>query len=279
VIDLSKAELELQAGTTRVLFVGLRFVNGSIDAQGENIRFWYTDHSFPADVWAAQSPYRSRPELGYYRAPRTIYANDHSTRGLRIYGANIHDTGTGLTASNSTDLFVQGTKMWNFSDKGLDPNDVVHPDEIAAAGGNSTRLTVRDSWVLGRVMLIDAPAGNLKAGGPHTNMLFADSWFSYSPSAGFTFTSRRTTTPRGVFGARVRVRSWGHNSGQDRVEIVDGKLYYAPRTNPDLVNNWPTRVKVVDYYINRSAPPSGTTNPADAWRATHPYDSWMQAIS
>jgi hypothetical protein len=279
VVDLSTSELELLPGTSRVMFVGFEFVNGSIDVQGEDIAFWYTDHSFPADVWAAQASDPSRPEDGYYRAPRTIYANDHSTRGLRILGSDIHDTGTGLTASNSTSLLVRGTKMWGFSDKGLDPNDVVHPNALAAVGGNSTRLTVRDSWLIGRVMLIDAPAGDVTAGGPHRRLLFADSWVSSSPGAGFTFTSRKTTKPRGVFGQRLRVRSWGHNSGQDRVEIVDGKMYVPPKSDPTLVNFMPRRVKVVDQEIARTAPAPGTPSPADVWRAAHPYETWMQAVT
>jgi hypothetical protein len=272
VVDLTGAKLELQAGTSRVLFVGFKFVNGSIEVKGQDLRFWYTDHSFPADVWAAQAPDRSRPELGYYRAPRAIYANSASTRGVRFLGSDIHDTGTGVTASNSTDLLLRGVRMWAFSDKGLDPNDVVHPDAIGAVAGRSTRLTVRDSSISGRVMLIDAPGTNLSAGGPHQNLLFVDSWFRSSPSAGFTFTSRKTTTPRGIFGTRLRVRSWGHKSGWDRIEIVDGKGYYLPRYNVT------PRIRVADQWVARAAPAPGTPSPAGRWRAEHPYESWLGAI-
>ena len=70
VVDLSSGMFTLGESTSRVLFVGFKFVNGSIDVQGDRIAFWYTDHSFPANEWVRQAPNKSRPEQGTYRAPR-----------------------------------------------------------------------------------------------------------------------------------------------------------------------------------------------------------------
>src|SRR5262245_24895291 len=53
-VDLDHAELRLGPNASRILFVGMRFVKGSITIEGNNIAFWYTRHTFPAVVWAAQ---------------------------------------------------------------------------------------------------------------------------------------------------------------------------------------------------------------------------------
>src|SRR5690349_22771997 len=57
---------------------GFSFVNGSVSVEGNNIDFWYTQHSFPATTWVAQSTNKSSPESGYYRAPRTVYVRARS---------------------------------------------------------------------------------------------------------------------------------------------------------------------------------------------------------
>src|SRR5262249_40592272 len=151
-------------------------------------------------------------------------------------GVDVHDTGTGVTASRSTDVQLVGTKIWNLSDKGLDPNDVIHPDAIGMVGGDANGFTVDDSYIRGRVTVIDAP-GDLEGGGPHEDLRFEHSWFTDSPSAGFIFTSRKPDPPYGVFGERVDVRSWGHKSG-DRVDYVDGEGVSA--------NEDPSRISVDD---------------------------------
>jgi hypothetical protein len=266
VVDLRGAQLDLQAGTTRVLFVGFRFVNGSVDVQGQDIGFWYTDHSFTAQEWVAQAPNKSRPEQGYYRAPRTIYAYEGSTKRVSFYGTDVHDTSSGILISKSEDVLLQGAHLWNFGDGGLDPQDVTHSDAIAGVAGQSTGLTVRDSWVQGRIMLADAN-GSRTIGGPHRGFLFEDDWVSDSPSGGFTFVSGKPAPPWGIFGRRANVRSWGHNNGLDRLEIIAGRQIRAANTEP-------SRVNVVDAGISTSAPPAGASSPAAVWRAQHPYDSW-----
>jgi hypothetical protein len=129
---------------------------------------------------------------------------------------------------------------------------------------------VRESWVQGRIMLIDAN-GDKTIGGPHRDFSFENDWVSDSPSGGFTFTSRKPAPPWGIFGRRVNVRSWGHNNGLDRLEIIDGKQIRAANTQP-------SRVNVVDRGISTSPPPAGASSPAAVWRAQHPYDSWSSYL-
>jgi hypothetical protein len=278
VVDLSKGPLVLEAGTSRVAFLGIRFVNGSVDVRGSDVLFWYTDHSFPAEVWARQAPDPRYPERdGVYKAPRTLYLNSPTTKRVTFYGANIHNTGTGALISRSTSVKFVGVHMWDFSDQGLDPQDVLHPDAIGGAAGASTRLLVNKSHIEGRIMLTDAPKpyGSLSrdpgVGGPHRDLVFGNSWFRGSPSAGFVFTSRKPTAPRGIFGSRWRIRSFGHN-GLDRIEFIDGRKHFEPNRVPD-------RIHVGDEHVDRSTPPPGLRTPAGLWRDAHTYDKWRGALS
>jgi hypothetical protein len=266
VIDLSGGPLELSAGTSRVMFVGFSFINGSVRAYGHDIAFWYTEHTFPATVWAAQAPDKTHPELGTYRAPRTVYVDKDSAQDVSFYGSDVHDTGTAFMVSSSRDFLLDGVTVERLTDDGLDPNDVVHPDAIGGVAGDIRNLTVRDSWIKGRIVIEDGAGEGGSTGGPVKNMLFQNTWVSNSPSAGFIFTADRKQPPWGIFGTRVDVRSWDQKAGIDRLDQVNGKAVPA--------NSRPGRINVVDQNVATDAPPSGAIDPAAQWRAAHPYDSW-----
>jgi hypothetical protein len=270
VVDLRGAELELGERTTRVAFVGFKFVNGSIRIKGQDLAFWYTDHTFPAREWVDQAADERHPERGYYRAPRTIYADEGTVRRVNFYGTDVHDTGTAMLVSRSKQLQLRGVHMWDLSDDGLDPQDVVHPDAIGGVAGQSEDLTVLDSWIQGRIMLIDAN-GSKTSGGPHRNLRFENVWVSHSPSGGFTFTSRKPAAPWGIFGTRTNIRSWGHNNGLDRLEIIDGRQIRDANTQP-------SRVNVVDRGIVKSAPAANEPSPAAVWRTSNPYGDWADVL-
>jgi hypothetical protein len=276
VVDLEDAELKLEEGTSRVLFVGFKFVNGSITVEGNHIAFWYTDHSFPAEEWARQGP-ESEPERGTHRSPDTVHAYSTSTRNVRFLGADLHDTGDALDVSNSTATTLEGVEIYDLSDGedgAYDPNDVVHVDAIDGVTGSTTRLTVRDSWIRGRIVLQDGGAGQGR-GGPHRDVLFQRTWVSDSPSAGFIFSSSKDEEPYGIFGRRVDVRSWGHNAQDDdgvpidRLENINGRSDTRPNVSPDRVN-------VIDIDVTTEPPPPDMRSPSDAWRARNPYGDWAR---
>jgi hypothetical protein len=266
VVDLAGNQLTLDAQTSRVLFVGFRFVNGSIRVYGHDIAFWYTDHTFSAQVWARQAADPSHPERGYYRAPRTIYVDQSSSVRDSFYGTDAHDTGTAFLISRSSQLSLTGVHTWNLTDAGLDPNDVVHSDAIGDATGTTHHFSIRSSWIEGRILVEDSAGQGGSKGGPNRDMLFEDLWSSGSPSVGFIFTSGKATEPRGIFGRRVRVRSWGHHAQQDRIDTIDGV-----RVDP---NADPRRIDIVDEQVVTTPPPPNAKSPAATWRADHPYESW-----
>jgi hypothetical protein len=267
VVDLSSARLWLGPDTTRVMFVGFNFVNGSVFIEGQNIDFWYTQHTYPATAWVAQSHDPAAPETGYYWAPRTIYVRGGSAQNINFYGTDVHDTGTGFSLTHASDVGLYGVKVWNITDGGLDPHDVIHPDALSSIGGSLQNLTVSDTWIRGRVMIEDT-TNDLSQGGPVQGMLFRNTWVSNSPSVGFTFTSDRQHDPRGIFGAREGVRSWGSKADEDRTEIIDGVQYWYANTHP-------SRINVTDEDISTLPPPPGTISPPDQWRLEHPYSSWV----
>jgi hypothetical protein len=258
VVDLSTARMWLGPNASRVMFVGFKFINGSVFVEGHDINFWYTDHSFPADAWVAQAPNRNRPEDGLYRAPRTVYVWQGAQR-VRFYGSDLHDTATAVISNDNTDTLFEGTKIWNLGDMGLDPNDVVHHDAIGGVGGDTLRFTMLDSWVSGRIMMQDS-------NGPQRDMLFQNTWVSDSPSSGFTFSVKK----QGIFGSRRDIWSWGHNNRKDRIDMVNGQQI-DPNSRPDKVN-------VADSNIRTQQPASNAVSPPDAWRFAHPLDSWIDAL-
>jgi hypothetical protein len=269
VVDLAGRELRLDEQTSRVAFVGFKFVNGSVRALGHDIAFWYSDHTFPADEWLKQAPNPNHPERGYYRAPRTVYANERSVRNVGFYGSDFHDAATAITISDSNGVLLQGVHIWRLGDGGVDPQDAVHADAIGGVGGGSEDLTVKDTWIQGRVVLKDSANGD--GGGPHENFLFEDVWVSDSPSSAFIFTSIKHDDPRGIFGVLRNVRMWDSNNGNDRVEIIDDETSSRPNTNQQ-------RIDVRENNVSHDAPPDGTPSPADTWRRNHPYDSWPRNL-
>ncbi len=253
VVDLSGAELTLQAGTSRILFVGFAFDNGRVRNHGDHIRYWYTTHTFPYDTWVAAGGVD-----GVHRRPKAMLIADATNIGL--YGAVFSDVGDdGINLYKSSDIGIDGTTFENINNAGH--GDIIHADAIQVQG-RLTRMTVRHS-VIERQFISTETNGDL------VDLVWEDSWFRDSRSAGLSLAAKTTSdgTPLTITGSRTRIRSFDHNNGSDRLDIIDGSV----KTHPNTV---PARINVVDTDIVTTAPPAGTASPADAWRAAHPYGSW-----
>jgi hypothetical protein len=248
VIDMRDAPLHLGANASRVLFVGFKFVNGSLSVDGNHIWFWHTDHSFPLSAWQAEGP-SGHPEAGLYRSPDAVHVYASTSYDVRFYGSDVHDACDGFDISNSRATMLQGVHVWNtYGGGSADPADTCHDDAIDGVQGNSKNLTVLDSWLQGRVILEDNK-------GPHVGALFEHTWVSGSPSSGFTLTSGRAISIQ-----RRDVYSWGHHNGVD-------------------VSKFGVNVSLVDSGVHTSAPPIGTPPPNDQWRWAHPYDSYVEILA
>ena len=262
-------DLVLESDSSRVLLVGFRFVNGSVHVQGQHIGFWYTDHSFPAKVWAAEP---GHPSGQYHRAPRPVYL-DSGSADIRIYGSDLHDTGTALFIRDGVhDVTVSGVHIFDLTDGGraLDPNDVIHPDGIAMVAGAVDNVNITDSWIrpgegagANDGIVPEDPYGPIK------DLKLANLWISDVVNGG-GINMASSVSGHGIFGTMSNVRLW--NNGWDRNEAVDG-------VNNTTTPNWkPNRIKFATSGFVTGAPPAGSIDPATAWRQTHPYTSWARIL-
>jgi hypothetical protein len=307
VVDLSANPLVLEAGTSRVLFVGFKFVNGTIDVRGDDITFWYTEHTFPIEEWNRQfqaaGGNADALRTMINAIPTPIWVGDQ-TQGrtlerIQILGGDIHDAGDdGLYLDKSQDGRVQGVRIWNVEKKTYDPgynpwipsiHELIHNDGIQIPGA-VYNLVVADSYV-GQTITVggdNAPAENL-----HWDNL----WLSRADGVGLDFYSQRGFQ---VTGSMSDIRAWSegftqrpYDPGWDqlRVDIVDNRQV----TWPNSLDNPRITLTSSGTNLNQCPPPGiamsggrmldqsqaldNPFDPANVWRAAHPYDSWPTLFS
>lgn len=257
-LDGSLGGFVLDPTAERILLGPFDWVKGSAYFKGADCIDWYGDHSFSPDEWLAQASDPNDPaHTGVYRAPRCIYIDEPTSVRNKFLGVNSHDSGTHFCSRKATETLLQGVMTW---DNTAAMNSVYHADAIGLVGWPQHGFTVRDSYIKGRVMAEDSPDAPYDKGG-RLDLLFEDSWFTKSLSTGFIFNSVKLADPRGIFGQRNRVRSWGHNNGHDRQETVDGG-------SPTYGQIRPGRIEVYDTDIDLTAPSDDTCSPAAVWRAS-----------
>ena len=137
VVDLSSGMLNLYPTTSRIMFVGFKFTNGMVKVTGaDNIRFWYTEHTFPASEWYRQwvaaggghnvSQAQGLAAMNTMANPRPKaisirnYQSD-TANSIELYGADIHDVGDDGLNVQGSDIRVEGARIWNVDEQGADP--------------------------------------------------------------------------------------------------------------------------------------------------------------
>jgi hypothetical protein len=231
VVDMGSAPLNLGAGTSRVMFVGFKFVNGSVTVDGDHIWFWHTDHSFGSPN-------------GKYLTPDGVHVYASSSDDVRFYGSDIHRVCDGVDVSNSHNVLLEGVHIWDT----YESKAPCHNDAIDAVQGNTQNLTVRNSWIEGRIAL-EARKGAM------VGTVFDNTWVSDSPSSGFALTGRHAINI-----VRRNVYSWGHNNGIDLHTLGSGS-------------------KVTSSSVHATAPPRGMPSPPQQWRAANPYDAFTRVLA
>jgi hypothetical protein len=301
VVDLSRNPLVLDVGTSRVLFVGFKFIDGTIDVRGDNIAFWYTEHTFPIERWNQQFQ-----AAGGNAAALTTMANGvpkaiwigNQTQGrtvhaTQILGADVHDVGDdGVYVDKSQGAVIDGTRIWNVEKKTYDPgynpwvpgmNDLMHNDAVQVPGA-VTDLTVADSY-LGQTVTV---GGDNESS---ADLNWTNLWIAGADGVGLNFAVHNGFS---LTGSMRDIRAWSNgmqhptDSGWDqlRVDIVDSRQVVWPVALND------PHVNIASLGTSRNqCPPPGVAmsgrrmvdstqaldsslNPANIWRAAHPYDSW-----
>jgi hypothetical protein len=244
-------DLNLEAGTSRVMFVGFRFANARVFVNGEHIAFWYSDHVFPDIDWYTEG--RPIPRQVFLRHPGTM---------IWLLGADLHDAvASPINISGVVNVDITGVEVYDIDEPhGSDPEDLSHINVISLLGGATTDLYVSDSYFRGARLNHQTDAGDV------TGLRYENVWFTEAFGAAFHF--HATNGNRIVDSVRIDVRSWGHlgASPRDRIDRVDGV------TVP--IGSRPDRVDVTDDGVVNSPPPDGEIDPATRWRRQHPYDSW-----
>jgi hypothetical protein len=217
VVDMRSTPLQLGSGTSRVLFVGFKFVNGSVTVDGDHIWFWRTDHSFGSPN-------------GNYLTPDGVHVYASSANDVRFYGSDIHRVCDGIDISNSHNVLLEGVHIWD-TYASASP---CHNDAIDAVQGNTQNFTVRDSWIEGRIAFESRK-------GAMVGTLFQHTWVSGSPSSGFALTAGKA-----IDIVRRDVYSWGHNNGYDVHTLGSGSRVTSsgvhdnapPRGMPSPPDQW-----------------------------------------
>ncbi len=244
-------DLTLEAGTSRVMFVGFRFDKARVFNFGKQIRYWYTDHVYPdVDWYAADRP-----------IPRQFFLRNPAT-DVGVYGGDFHDgVASPINLSGVDRIEFVGVKVYDLSEpEGSDPEDRSHLNSISLLGGDVTDLMVRSSSFEG------ARANHQTDAGDVSGIHYDDVWYRGAFGAAFQFNS--TNGFRISDSRRTNVRSWDHVgvNPRDRLDIIDG-TQFEPGERPD-------RVDVIDVEISENAPLAGEADPATRWRRQNPYGSW-----
>ena len=302
VVDVSSNPLVLEADTNRVLFVGFKFVNGTVSVRGDDIVFWYTEHTYPIEEWNRQFQAAggniNALETMPNGVPKAVWIGNNPAYRIvqrtQILGADIHDVGDdGIYVDKSMNGVVQGTKIWNVVKKSYDPEinpwiptmrDLIHNDALQIPGAVDNFL-MADSYA-GQTITVGGDNASSR------NLTWRNLWIAHADGVGLLFYSQNGYQ---VTGSMQGIRSWSnaftqnpYDSGWDqlRVDIVDGQQV----TWPASLNSSRLTVTTSGVNLNQQAP-SGVTmsggrmydqsqaldnaeNPANVWRAAHPYSSW-----
>jgi hypothetical protein len=246
-------DLHLDEPTSRILFVGFRFEDARVYNHGQHLAYWYTDHVYPDVDWFAAD--RPLPRQFFVRYPAT---------DIDVLGSDFHDgVASPINVSGVERFALTGVRVFDLSEPpGSDPEDRSHLNTISLLGGDVTDM------VISRSSLVGARANHQTDHGDVVGLRYEDVWYQGAFGAAFQFNA--TNGNRIVDGERVRVRSWGHvgENPQDRIDIVDGRQL-EPGQRPDVVD-------VQDLDVELEAPPADAVDPALAWRAENPYDSWPE---
>lgn len=246
-------DLVLEEGSSRVLFVGIRFVDSRVHNRGEQLAYWYTDHVFPDPDWYAAG----RP------IPRQFYMR-HPGRSISLLGSDLHDgVASPINLNGVADIEIAGVEVYDLTEpSGSDPEDQSHLNVISLLGGATTDLTISDSYFRGARLNHQTDAGDI------VGLTYTDVWYEGAFGSAFQFNA--TNGNRIVDGKRTDVRSWGQvgDKPKDRIDIIDG-VAVPTGSRAD-------RVDVVDTGVMTTAPPVGEADPATNWRQEHPYDSWRE---
>ncbi|MDB5163460.1 MAG: hypothetical protein JWS12_77 [Candidatus Saccharibacteria bacterium] len=245
-VDLSGSDTGLTLdGASRIMFVGFKFIKGSIHASGPDLTFWYNDMTFfqkTTDKNSSTERYAEMYSLGYSKA-RVLYLEGPRTR---VYGTDLHNAcSTMFTRDNLRDFTFQGSHAYMIGptmEQGGNISVQCHANAIGSEQNHQYNLQFLDSVFEGRLEMESADATD-------SDFTVTNSWFTNSDGAGV------------------------HTSTSYHGTCHLSNLYGWNNTGQNFLFESGTNCKASDS-LHNSAPAAGTTSPDAAWKAANPYESW-----
>ena len=258
--------LRMQAGTSRVMFVGISFRNGVIRNYGNPIRFWYCDHQDADYQYLTEGRTAPRMFQSYWGADN-----------LEIYGDDFHN---GVA---SPLVFGSGRSNVTIRHPHLRHRTTVpgpgRPDAArrvdGSPPGSHQNLRVLDSYLEGYYSLWGTDSGNV------SDVTWQNIWYGYGNASPFILQAvpgRRIVRATRMNGRSLARKRGSHSearirtsmstafttTARTRINIATGSIWwtqtFATATRRGDRRSW-----------YRETSPA---NPALVWRAAHSYDSW-----
>jgi hypothetical protein len=220
-IDLSTAggqkQLKMYTGVTNVVFVGMNFINGTMQLAGaQNITFWYCTFTYPPAVWRAQYlagggvyPSNNTTDRNAYvaagqmntqpsciRIRGTLPTAGGNTQSIAVYGCDFNDVTDDACIISLIDGFTwRGNRVWDVNEHdtigSVDPGDSFgsgsldwfHEDGFQI-NGTANNIIFSDSW--------EGEGQQIGVGTDIQNAAFSNNW--YAGCSGFGHICASTTT-------------------------------------------------------------------------------------
>ena len=316
IVDLDDTGLQLDEGTSKVLFVGFTFVNGEVRLGGvTDVAFWYCDFSFPPEQWTRQyqkaggttapADRKVRDDFGT-KMPNPLptgirlrtgeESNVGNTR-VGVFGSDLHDLGDdGLFLTDAKGIRLEGLRIWNIDEKSSDPGqslgsneDWFHNDGIQTVGGIQD-VHILDSWI-GQKVQWGAEDSDIR------DVEFRRLW--YAGSSTFGQINEVKGSGRILNNTQQDIRAFGNGqrgAKSDpafdlfRTDFVDGKQRavwpndFSQRgvfemTSSAVTEEAPPGVAVADgVLVNVAQLLDRPDNPANQWRTAHPYATYSAYV-
>lgn len=236
----------------KIMFVGFRWVNARAKQRGcKDIIFWYNSATHPYSVCPGC-------DSTHWNVNFNDGAGQDSDR-ITVAGCDIDNIGDDAHGLNGCSHFrVLGSKL---SRVGYPPGNVEHADGIQTTGGVNTVEIGFCDW-----------GANFQFGeeyGDVVNLDIHDCW-THDSQTGNTFTFGHYLGKAPITGSIRNVYDYAPHHRNDVWASAVGQPfnYYPTGTHPEFVN-------VSESNVVLAAPPGGTPNPADVWRAQNPYGSYV----
>lgn len=304
-VDLSSTGLQLDDPTSKIVFVGFRFVKGMVRLAGvSDVHFWYCDFSFTPEEWNRQFQATGESSKGgratradreravekmknpYPTALRIRQGVDDTSREnqrIGVFGSDLHDLGDdGIIFGFTRGFRVEGVNIWNIEEKGYDPGrqngnggDWWHGDSIQTVGA-SRDVAVSDSWL-----------GQKVQWGSEDRDVVSSSLRRIWIAGSRTYAQITGVKPGGRILNNVEdsIRAFG-NKDRFRIDFVDGDQKAVWADQHYQAGRFEMRASNIDTSV-----PAGITvsngaladvnqvrqhrdNPANRWRAAHPLGSY-----